>query len=219
MDRQRAKQIQSHRGRKSGRSVPLAHLPPESDADAAPDLQDAPLIREDGSIDSYRFMTLFLANVPAEVIEREFGLDPTLVKDQLTHIASETLFAVEELLEQMTLKNIARLEQLMTAWYPLAMSGSDKAHKAVLDSIRLEQDLLKNARLEISDRSRTLEGSAGEQAAAARLVEQFERTLTKSDALFDLAVQLGAGGEVLTELTAHLDELSPQLEVTPDADL
>ena len=195
------------RGRppKTGRPLEQAHLPPEEP-------EQASLILDDGTIDVHGLLTFFLANVPADVLSRTFNVDVEQLRPLLDKVANETLITVDDLLETLTLKNIARTEHLMTIWYPLAMGGLEKAHKAVIDTIRMENELLKIAREEIAERLKNQQDTVGQTTAAAELISRADITLSKGDDLYNLAKSLGAGksGAELEELNQVLAELAPQ---------
>lgn len=198
----------ARRGRPTGtdRGPKLAHLPPTPFDEPEP----PKLVRDDGSLDVYVMLDLFLANVPPEIISREFGADLENVRVVMKRVANETLLSIEDLLEQITLKNIARIEQLMTTWYPLAMDGDEKAHTAVLNNIKLETELRTMALKEIAARNGSDDNSANAdaQASIGRIIERIETTLTKDDDLYKLAQGLHLGGQSLTDLIENLPRLA-----------
>lgn len=206
MNAERAEKISKRRGGRkpkhaSPRPVDLAHLPP-----ADPEPIQRPLIDEDGNFDTHQLLTLFIANVPRQVIIDHFGVDPDKVDSILKKVANDTLIAAEQLLEQLTLKNIATIEHLKTVWVPLAMDGHEKAHKAVIDEIRLQQELLRLARQEIVDRQQRNHADGGDIANAAMTLEDIESTFTRENELYQLAQSLeGSDGEVLTKLLADFN--------------
>jgi hypothetical protein len=181
----------------------LAHLPPEKPRD------QRKLIRPDGSLDGDLLLDAFLANATPQQIQDDFGVAPDNFRELLRVAANETLIFVDELLAQLTLKNIARTERLMNTWLPLAQGQnefgpSDKSAKLVIDLIRLERDLLKDAREELAARSQDAEdGAQTLDDYAAVLDRQIENTFTKGSPmhLFAQSVIGRAGAEEVVEFT------------------
>ncbi len=183
----------------------LAHLPPEAPRD------ERQLVRADGSIDGDLLLDAFLSNATPQQVKDLFGVDPDNFRELLRGVANETLLYVDELLAQLSLKNIARAERLMNTWLPAAQGSpedilgpSDKAAKVVIDLIRLERDLLKDAREEFAARSKDDEdGAQTLDDYAAVLDRQIENTFTKGSPMhmFAQSVIGRAGAEELVEFT------------------
>ena len=204
----------------------FAHLPP-----VAPK-SHRQLVRADGTIDGDVLLDAFLANATPQQIQDMFGVAPDNFRSLLKAAADETLLYIDDLLNKLTLKNIARTERLMNTWMPLAQGMevggiegvSEKAAKVVISLIGLERDLLKDAREEFAARSKADEGDAATLDDIARVLDrQIETTFTKGSPMYEFALSVieRSGGEELVEfdeLVVHSD-VAPTVETAPELDV
>lgn len=196
----------------------VAHLPPP------PEPERKQLVRADGTIDGDVLLDLFLANVSPDQAQALFGVSPDNYKGLLGRVSVETLTYVEQVLDQLTLKNIARVERLMATWLPLAQDNvlpTEKGAKVVIDLIRLERDLLGDAREEIKLRTDAGDGDLSTlDDAAAVLERQIESTFSKGSPMYEFAqsVLTGVGGELVDFTEAMVtDDVTQLLQQIEDA--
>lgn len=193
-----AERAQKRRGRPpKDRPPEQMHLPPE------PPEKERQLVRSDGTVDGDVLLDLFLANVSPDLVREAFGVDPENFNSLLARVSTQTLEYVETVLDQLTLKNIARVERLMTTWLPIAQGGADKGAKTVIDLIRLERDLLNDAREEVKTRQNAgMDEAATLDDYAAMIESQIENTFTKGSPMYNFAMS------VLTDQGSELAEFT-----------
>lgn len=196
----------------------VAHLPPP------PEPEHKQLIRSDGTIDGDVLLLLFLTNASPDKVKELFGVSPDNYKGLLGRVSVETLNYVEQVLDQLTLKNIARVERMVGTWLPLAVDESqpdEKAAKVALGLIAMERDLLGDAREEIKLRTDAGDGDLSTlDDAAAVLERQIESTFSKGSPMYEFAqsVLTGVGGELVDFTEAMVtDDVTQLLQQIEDA--
>lgn len=193
----------------------LAHLPPED-----PKRKPKVLVRPDGEIDAEVLLDLYLMNATQQEIQDAFGVSPDNFKTLLKQVSNDTLIYIDDVLGQLTLKNIARTERLMRTWFPSAQSdsiygASEKAAKIVIGLVQLERDLIKDAREEIKARTDQSEAGVDNLDDHMAVIDRsMEITFSRNSPLYAFSKSLGAGGEELTEFTEVVvnSDIAPALE-------